>query len=249
MSKTDSRVSVVIADDEPIARAGLRDMLIGVDWLTVAAEAANGLAAIETINRVKPELVFLDIQMPGVLGTDVLARLHHQPYVVFTTAHAQHAVTAFELGALDYVLKPFGRERLAKSLERARAALGEPNASPAFDRLREALASGPMSRLFVRSGPSVIPVAVSDVSWFEASGDYVTAYVGPKRHLLHLSLTRLEARLDKKKFLRIHRTRMVNIDHVLAFRRQGKGLMAELKDGTMLVVSRERAKEIRGQGL
>lgn len=244
------KVAVVIADDEPVARAGLRDMLAATDWLVVAGEAANGPAAVETINRLKPELVFLDIQMPGLIGTDVLERLDHQPHVVFTTAYAQHAVTAFELGALDYILKPFGPERLAKALDRARAAIGEPSTAPAFGRLRAALAGGSMTRLFVRSGPTVIPLAVQDVSWFEASGDYVTAHAGRKHHLLHLSLARLEARLDSKKFLRIHRTHIVNVDHVMTFRRHGKGqLVAELRDGTTLVVSRDRAKEIRAQGL
>jgi two-component system LytT family response regulator len=243
-------VTVVIADDEPVARAGLRDMLTAFDWLVIVGEAAHGPAALETIDRLRPELVFLDIQMPGLLGTDVLSRLSHQPYVVFTTAHSQHAAAAFELGALDYVLKPFGPERLAKALERVRAALGEPSAAPAMDRLREALSSGPMTRLFVRSGPSVIPVAVSGVSWFEASGDYVTAHVGRVRYLMHVSLARLEARLDTTKFLRIHRTHIVNVDHVVAFRKQGKGqLRAELTDGTSLTVSRDRAKEIRALGL
>jgi two-component system, LytTR family, response regulator len=242
-------VTVVIADDEPIARAGLRDMLAGIEWIVVVGEAASGPAAVDAINRLKPELVFLDIQMPGLLGTDVLQRVEHQPFVVFTTAFAQHAATAFELGALDYLLKPFGAERLAKTMTRVRAALGEPHALPALDRLREALGSGPMSRLFVRTGGAVIPVPVTTIAWFEASGDYVTAHTAERRgrHMLHLSLSRLEARLDPKRFVRIRRTHIVNLDHVRAFKRHGKGqLVAELSDGTRLVVSRERARELRG---
>src|SRR5512132_3001097 len=105
-------------------------MLGGVEWLTCVGEAASGPAAVEAINRLRPELVFLDIQMPGLLGTEVLRRVEHQPFVVFTTAFAQHAVTAFELGALDYLLKPFGPERLATTLERVRAAFGEPRGTP-----------------------------------------------------------------------------------------------------------------------
>ena len=244
-----SRVSVVIADDEPVARAGLRDMLAGAEWLSLVGEAANGPAAVETINRLRPELVFLDIQMPGLLGTDVLQHVTHQPFVVFTTAFAQHAVTAFELGALDYLLKPFGPERLATTLERVRAAFGEPHAAPAFDRFREAMSAGPMSRLFVRSGGAIIPVAVAGVSWFEAQGDYVTAHVGSVRHELHLSLNHLETRLDPARFLRIHRKHIVNLDHVKAFRRHGKGqLAAVLVGGTRLVVSRNRAKDLRQLG-
>ncbi len=155
-------------------------------------------------------------------------------------------MTAFELGALDYLLKPFGPERLATALERVRAAIGEPAGAGVFDRLREALSNGPMTRLFVRSGASVIPIAVAGVSWFEARGDYVAAHAGPARHLLHLSLARLEARLDPARFLRIHRTHIVNLDHVSAFRREGKGLVAELTDGTRLAVSRNRSQDLRG---
>jgi two-component system LytT family response regulator len=246
-----SWVTVLIADDEPVAREGLRDMLAEFEWLRVVGEAANGVAAVEAINRLKPELVFLDIQMPGLLGTDVLQRVSHRPFVVFTTAHAQHAATAFELGALDYVLKPFGHDRLGKALERARAAIGEPSSGPAaLDRLKEALGAGPMTRLFVRSGGAVLPVAVDNVAWFEADGDYVRAHTPRQRYMLHLPLTRLESRLDPKKFARIHRTRIVNLDHVAAFRPHGKGqLVAELKSGERLVVSRERAKDIRALGL
>lgn len=242
------KVRVLIADDEPVARAGLRHMLAGIEWLTCVGEAASGPATVDAINTLKPELVFLDIQMPGLLGTEVWRQTTHQPHVVFTTAFAQHAVTAFELGALDYLLKPFGPERLAATLERIRAALGEPAPAP-FDRFSEALGKGPISRLFVRSGGSIIPVAVSSVSWFEARGDYVAAHVGPARYVLHLSLSRLEARLDPERFVRIHRTHIVSLDHVKGFRAQGKGrLVAELTDGTELAVSRTRAQELRKLG-
>lgn len=216
----------------------------------MVGEASNGPAAVETINRLKPELVFLDIQMPGLLGTEVLRHIAHQPFVIFTTAYAQHAATAFELGAIDYVLKPFGADRLAKSLERVRSAIGEPVSPSAFDRLRETLGTGPMSRLFVRSGNNVIPVPVNGISWFEADGDYVVAHTDTARHMLHLSLNRLETRLDPKKFVRIHRAHIVNMDRVVAFRRQDRArLVAEMSDGTRLAVSRERAKEIREAGV
>jgi two-component system LytT family response regulator len=243
-------VTVLIADDEPVARAGLRDMLAATEWVTCVGEASNGIAAAEAIDRLRPELVFLDIQMPGLLGTDVLQRVSHRPFVVFTTAYAQHAVTAFELGALDYLLKPFGPVRFAAAMERVKSALGEPSAHHVFDRLREAMSTEPMSRLFVRQGDALVPVPVASVTWFEADGDYVAAYAGRSRHLLHLSLSRLEARLDPKQFARIHRTHIVNLNHVKAFRRHGKGqLLAELTDGTKLVVSRSRAQELRLLGV
>lgn len=244
------KATVLIADDEPIARAGLRDLLAAHDWLECVGEAANGPAAVAAIDALRPELVFLDVQMPGLLGTDVLRHVRHQPFVVFTTAYAEHAVAAFELGALDYLLKPFGPERLAAALERVRAALGEPSAAPPLDRLREALAQGPMSRLFVRRGGAIVPVAVAEVSWLEAQGDYVVAHSGGARHVLHLSLNRLEARLDPARFLRIHRAHIVNLDRVKVFRRHGKGrLVAELADGTELPVGRSRARGLRDLGV
>ncbi|HXV87313.1 MAG TPA: LytTR family DNA-binding domain-containing protein [Gemmatimonadales bacterium] len=244
------KVSAVIADDEPIARAGLRDMLAAVEWVTCVGEAGSGPDAVLAINRLRPNLVFLDIQMPGLLGTEVLQQVEHHPVVVFTTAYAQHAVTAFELGALDYLLKPFGPERLAATLARVRTALGEPASTHALHRLSESMSQGPINRLFVRSGATIIPVPVREVLWFEARGDYVAAHLAAGRHLLHLSLNRLEARLDPARFTRIHRTHIVNLDHVTAFRRLRKGhLVAELSGGARLAVSRNRAREIRELGV
>jgi two-component system LytT family response regulator len=243
------RVTALIADDEPHARAGLRDMLAEYSWVQSIGEAASGPQAVDAINRLRPELLFLDIQMPGISGTEVLQRVKHQPYVIFTTAHAQHAVTAFELGALDYLLKPFGPERLAAAMERVRAGLGEPSDSAPLDRLTEALRQGPMNRLFVRSGRAIIPVPVAEVIWFEALGDYITLHLASHRYVVHLSLQRLESRLDPKRFARIHRSHIANLDHVVAFRPHGRGqLMAELSNGQRLVVSRTRAQELRGLG-
>jgi two-component system LytT family response regulator len=242
------KVTVLIADDEPVARAGLRRLLTAFEWVTVIGEAASGPATVEAIDTLRPELVFLDIQMPGLVGTDVLGRVRHQPVVVFTTAWAQHAVAAFELGALDYLLKPFGAERLATAMERVRSAFGEPASVPALERMREALSGPPMTRLFVRTGGAIVPVAVDSVSWFESWGDYVTAHVGRTRHVVHVALQRLEARLDPARFVRIHRTRIVNLDHVAAFRPHGRQMVAELRDGTKLVVSRSRARDLRSLG-
>jgi two-component system LytT family response regulator len=240
-----ARISTLIVDDEPVARAGMRRMLDEIEWIECIGEAANGIAAVEAIDTLKPELVFLDIQMPGLLGTDVLRHLRHQPFVVFTTAHAQHAVSAFELGALDYLLKPFGEERLRATLDRIRAAVGEPRLS-SFDRFSETMNHAPMSRLFVRSGRSILPLSIDDIAWFEAVGDYIAAHVGDAQHLLHLSLNQLEDRLDAKRFARIHRAHIVNLDHVAAFRRETSGhLIAELVNGTRLPVSRAKARDLR----
>ena len=169
--------------------------------------------------------------------------------MIFTTAYSEHAVTAFELGAVDYLLKPFGASRLAAALARARAAMGEPVPVDAIERLSGALGSGPITRLFVRVGVTIVPVLVEQVSRFEADGDYVIAHTATNRHALHLSLGRLEARLDPRRFVRVHRAHLVNLEHVRAFKRDASGNMeAELRDGTRVPVSRSRAQELRGLG-
>jgi len=238
-------LSAVIVDDEPVARLGLRHMLSGIEWLQCAGEAANGPAAIELIERLRPDIVLLDIELPSMSGIEVFRRLQHRPCVIFTTAYAEHAVTAFELGALDYLLKPFGPERLQSALDRVRAAIGEP-APPALERFADAWQQGPITRLFVRTGRAIVPVATSDVAWFEAVGDYVSAHATDATHLLHVSLNRLEQRLDPQLFVRIHRTHIVNLDHVSAFRRRLDGsIVAAMKDGAEFAVSRSRAQQLR----
>jgi two-component system LytT family response regulator len=241
-------VRTIVVDDEPIALEGLRDMVAAHSWIEVVGEATSGPAAVELIDRLQPDLVLLDIQMPGFSGLDVLQRITHKPYVVFTTAFAQHAVTAFELGALDYLLKPFGATRLESTLTRVRAALGEPN--PALtDRFAEAMRQGPMSRLFVRSGSAIIPIDVDEISYFSTWGDYVIAHVGTSRHILHLALQRLESRLDSAQFVRIHRTHIVNMRAVASFKREARGrVVAVLRDGTKLPVSRGKAQMFRDLG-
>jgi two-component system, LytTR family, response regulator len=243
------KVTAFVADDEPIARAGLRAMLAAFDWVEVVGEAADGASAVKGIEALRPELVFLDVQMPGLLGTEVLRRLERPPFVIFTTAYSEHAVTAFELGAVDYLLKPFGPSRLAAAIERVRSALGEPVPVDAFERLSGALSGGSISRLFVRVGGTLVPLPVERVSRFEADGDYVTAYAENARHVLHLSLSRLEARLDPRRFSRVHRAHIVNLDQVRAFKRDTRGnLEAELLDGARVPVSRARAQELRSLG-
>ncbi|HUQ98062.1 MAG TPA: LytTR family DNA-binding domain-containing protein [Gemmatimonadaceae bacterium] len=244
------RVRTLVVDDEPVARAGLRAMLTAFEWVEVVGEAADGETALAEINRLQPELVFLDVQMPGLLGIDVVRLLERQPFIIFTTAYSQHAVSAFELGAVDYLLKPFGRARLAAAMERVRSAIGEPAGVGALERLMGALSNGPISRLFVRTGGNLVPLLITEVAWFEADGDYVTAHTAHTRHALSLSLSRLEERLDPRRFVRVHRAHIVNLDHVRAFKRDSRGnLEAELLTGRRVPVSRARAQELRSLGL
>lgn len=246
MTIESTRVRVLIADDEPLARAGLRHLLQDIDWLQCVGEAADGPAVVAAVQRLQPEVVLLDIEMPGHSGIDALRQLPSPvPRIVFTTAHAEHAVTAFELGALDYLLKPFGAARLSAALDRVRASLRE-SLPPALDRYGEMSGTGFMRRLFVRSGRSIQPVPVAEVHRFEAVGDYVTAHTSRGEHLLHLALSHLEARLDPQHFARIHRAHLVNLDQVMRFRRELDGrLTAVLKSGAELPVSKSKAQVFR----
>ena len=224
-------------------------MLSAFDWIDVLGEAADGQSAVRSIDRLKPELVFLDVQMPGLLGTDVPRLITHRPFVIFTTAYSQHAVTAFELGAVDYLMKPFGPSRLAAAMERIRGAVGEPAAVDPIERLSGALGGGPITRLFARIGNAIVPIPVDRVSRLEASGDYVVVHVDDSRHLLHVSLSSLVSRLDPRRFVQVHRAHAVNLDHVREFKRDPRGnLEAELRDGTRVPVSRARAQEVRSLG-
>lgn len=240
------RVSAFLADDEPIARAGLRAMLSAFPWVEVIGEAADGSQAVAAIEQLRPELAFLDVQMPGLLGTEVLRRLSWRPYVIFTTAYSAHAVQAFELGAVDYLLKPFGPTRLASALQRVQSAIGEPASVDAVERFSGALGQGPISRLFVRVGGQVRPLSIEQVQHIEADGDYVIVHTNEARHTLHLSLARLEERLDPAVFVRVHRAHLVNLTRVSAFRPDVRGnLEAVMDDGTRVPVSRSRAQDIR----
>ena len=255
---TPTDLRAVLADDEQPARDELAYLLGQIGGIALVGQAGDGVEALEAITRLQPDLVFLDVQMPGLTGFEVARRVlergavgengepRRTAHIVFVTAFDQYAIEAFEVNAVDYLLKPFGAERLGVALERIRMALGNPPPVSALDRATEALEPGPIRRLFVRVGGGVLPVAVERIDWFEARGDYVAAHAGGSRHLLSLTLNQLETRLDPVRFLRIHRTHIVNLDRVVAFRSKGKGkLVAELATGDRLAVSRQRAQELR----
>lgn len=244
-------VTALIVDDEPLARTKLREMLAGEDWLTCIGEAADGESAVVAIDGQRPDLVFLDVEMPGFSGLQVLERCHHRPAVIFTTAFDRYAVAAFELEALDYLLKPFGRDRLQAAVRRARNAMAQENAST-IERAQRAFQPGiePLARIFVRDRGRIVPIALGDVQRLEAQDDYVQLVVGSRRHLVHLAMNDFERRLDPSRFVRVHRAHIVNLDYVAAFRRLADSrLEVEMQDGTRIVASRERSKALRGRAV
>lgn len=209
-----SEVRVVIADDEPLARRALHDHVRVVDWIGEIHEAPDGPEAIRLVDSVHPDLLFLDVMMPGNTGLEVAQRITHQPLIIFTTAFDRYAVTAFEIGALDYLLKPFGRERVLGVLARARAAMEhglDPSGARAAHLLR---GPGPLAELFVKERGRILRIPLDRVQRLEACDDYVAVHSEGRRHLLHARLRDLHERLDPRRFLRIHRSHVVNLDFV-----------------------------------
>jgi two-component system LytT family response regulator len=241
--------TALIVDDEPLARRKLRDLLAEFPDGELLGEASDGAEAVRAIDELEPELVFLDIQMPLVSGLEVLERTRHKPAVIFTTAHDRFAVAAFELAAVDYLLKPFGRERFRVALERARAVLGQESALvPSVERARRALAGrGPLTRLFVRDRGKIIPIPVAEIARFESQDDYTLVHAGARTYLVHVRLSELEQRLDPERFLRIHRSHAINLDFVRSLEpHDATRLEVEMRDGTRIVASRTRSRELRG---
>jgi two-component system LytT family response regulator len=247
-----TRIRTLIVEDEPLARRTLREILADVPWLECIGEAENGARAVEMIDGLTPDLVLLDIEMPELAGIQVLDRISHEPAVIFTTAFDRYAVSAFELEALDYLLKPFGRERCLAALERARRALpsqGSPSdASPSLvERARHVLnESGPLTRLFVRDRDRIVPVPAADIERLEAADDYVEVHTKARSYLVYLTLNDFERRLDPERFIRVHRAHIVNLDFVkqlVPF--DGSRMQVEMRDGTKILASRTRSKELR----
>ncbi len=240
-------VRVVIVDDHPLARVRLKDLLNDISDITCVGEAKDGETAIELIRTLQPDLAFLDIQIPGLSGLEVLRQSNPRPLAVFTTAYNQHAVRAFELHALDYLLKPFGAQRLRDAVERARSLLRLEQRDSQFERAELALSrTGPLVRVFVRQRGQILPVSLVQVEHLEARGDYVALWQGTRSHLLRARLSELCVRLDPATFFRIHRSHVINLDRVKAFSPyDASRLQVELETGKKVVASRSRSVKLR----
>ncbi len=246
------KIRTLIVDDEPLSRRRLQRFLQSAPDVEVVAECGDGTAAVAAIQEHKPDLVFLDVQMPNLSGFDVLSAIgvERMPVVIFVTAFDTFAVQAFEAQALDYLLKPFGEDRVAKALERARTFL-EGGAKRAYqDHLAELLrttdAGRNNARVLVRNGDRVLVLGAAEIDWVEAYGDYVRLHVGQQSHLLRSTLTEMEQRLKPEGFARIHRSRLVNLDRIREFNTiSGTELLIVLKNGAQLNASPTYLKELQ----
>jgi len=246
---TEERVRALVVEDEPEARRMLRDFLAEASWVELVGEAMDGREAVALIDRLEPGLVFLDVRLPELSGLEVLERIRHQPEVVFATAYDRYAVAAFELGALDYLVKPFGRERFRSMLQRVRhrLALG-PGAPPSPERALTALGGAPLRRLFARTGDRIVPIPVAGVRRVQARGDYAEVHAPGGPYLLHVSLTELAARLDPHRFVQVHRSHIVNLDSVKLLRPYDeRRLLIVLANGEEIVASRSASEALRKQ--
>ena len=246
---TEERVRALVVEDEPEARRMLREFLREASWVDLVGEAADGRGAVASIDRLKPRLVFLDIRLPELSGLEVLEKIRHQPEVVFATAYDRYAVAAFELGALDYLVKPFGRERFRSMLNRVRRRLAlEPDAPPSPERARAALGGVPLRRLFARTGDKIVPIPVEVILRVQARGDYAEVHAPGGPFLLHVSLTELAARLDPERFVQVHRSHIVNLERVKLMRSyDDRRFLIVLANGEEIVASRSASEVLRKQ--
>ena len=250
-----TRLRTVIVDDEPTARRGVRLLLERDRGVDVVGEAAGGAEAADLIKREKPDLVFLDVQMPGCDGFEALTKVAGTvaPAVVFVTAYDEHALRAFEVNAVDYLLKPYDDARFAAALQRAKDEVRRRSADTVNTRLTQLLDylqhdgarpapakdDGANERILVKSSGEIFFLKAEEIDWIEAEGDYMKFHVGGRAHLMRETMARLEARLDPKKFIRIHRSTIVNIDRLRKLSPSFAGEYAViLHDGTKLKLSR-----------
>jgi two-component system LytT family response regulator len=244
-------VRALIVDDEPPARALIREYLEEVPRIDPIGECTNGAEAIEAINEQAPDLVFLDVQMPGLDGFEVLERIDLLPVIIFSTAYDEYALQAFDAGAVDYLLKPYSRARFRKAVERAlerhaqdRDAYADRLATLLQEARREE--NAPPERLYVRHGEKIIPVDPDRIRWIEAAGDYSKLHTTEKTYLSSMGIGELEERLASKQFARVHRSHIIAFPFVDHLRSDGSGgYRVVLDDGTTVRVSRSYAPDVR----
>ncbi|HYK87897.1 MAG TPA: response regulator [Acidobacteriota bacterium] len=242
-----SKLTVVIVDDEELARGVLREYLCQYPDLEIVAECSNGFDAVKVITEKKPDLLFLDIQMPKLDGFEVLELIGRELAVVFVTAFDQYALRAFEVHAVDYLLKPFSAERLAEALTRVRERLGHKESAKYSELIAETRGRAkPLERVLVRDGARVHVIPVGRIDYIEAQDDYVCFKSGGKDYLKQETLADLEELLDKQRFIRIHRSYILNIERLVKLELYAKdSRVAILTDGTKLPVSRSGYAQLK----
>jgi two-component system LytT family response regulator len=251
------KIRTLIADDEPLARERLRTWLQAEPDIELAAECGDGRQAVEAIRREKPDLLFLDVQMPELDGFGVLEELGEAapPAIIFVTAYDQFAVKAFEVHAVDYLLKPFDRDRFRAALHRAIEQLQRPGAASVQEQLAALRADlrppeKPPARLAVKTEGRLLLIRPAEIDWIEAADNYVILHVGTQSHLLRETMTSILGRLDPAKFLRISRSTIVNVDQIKELQPLFHGdHVVLLRNGAKLTLSRNYRDKLKELGI
>jgi two-component system, LytTR family, response regulator len=225
-------VRALIIEDEPLAMQTLTDFAKKFAWLEIVGSASDGLMAVHLIDELKPQLIFLDVQMPEISGLEVLRRIKYQPFIVFTTAFDDYAMTAFEFEAIDYLQKPFGLERFRQTVERVKRRI-KTTPVQSIEANNE-----PISRIFVRDKRGLIPLAVDEIMLLKADDDYTIIYTKDSKYLVGTNLKDFAAKFNPDKFLRVHRSAVVNLDHIERIEEDNRRLILYMKNGDEVQASR-----------
>lgn len=243
------KTTVLVCEDEPLARETLREFIASHDRLQLVGEATDGRQALQMANALAPALVFMDIQMPELSGLDVVRQLQQRPAIVFTTAFDQHAVTAFELNAVDYLLKPFSQARFEQSVARVLAE-GAASREQALAALQPPAAAEALQRILVRDRGRIFPLAVAEIEYLKSDSKYTLLAARGQHFFVRVSLQDLEPRLNPERFLRVHRNAIVNLDFVDSMKPDDQSqLDIHMRDGTRLLANREASKRLRDGAL
>ena len=243
---------VIIIDDEAAGRMLIRQYLEQYPTLIVVGEANNGVDAVRLINEFRPDLIFLDIQMPGLSGFEVLSHLDEIPQIIFSTAYDQYALQAFEVHAVDYLLKPYTRDRFAQAVQR----ITDPRTNnlqkiqPLAESLMPTVTTGGTpnrypEKILVQTGNRLVTVAVSDILRIEAEGDYATLVTAKSHHLSNYGISALEAKLDPRRFIRVHRSDIINLNYIREIQKYPSSYDVILQNDDVVRVSRSYMDKIR----
>jgi two-component system LytT family response regulator len=244
-----TKFTCLIIDDEKLARDLLREYLESMEGIELLDECSKGSEAIEKINKLKPDLIFLDVQMPGMTGFEVLDEIDHEPYVIFITAYDQYAIRAFEKNAVDYLLKPLDEERFRQAVTRAlkRKKMEEGGLENLLGSLREVNHKGTYdSHIFVQKSEKLFNLPVEDIVYLEASGDYTIISAKNDQFVSSSGIGKLEELMNPDIFIRVHRSTIINVNYLKEIERHfNGGMVVKMQSGKSFPVSRTYAKQIR----
>lgn len=243
------KINTIIIEDEKLARDLLKNYLKEFPEINLISECSDGFQGIKAINEHNPDLVFLDIQMPKLTGFEMLEILDYMPNIIFTTAYDQYAIKAFDLNAIDYLLKPFPRDRLELAIDKAKEKMGsDKKETEKIKKLTEMDSDESLKRVVVKSGSKIKIIPVDQIKYIEAQDDYVMIYTNESKHLKQKTMKFFETNLEATLFVRIHRTYIVNVEHIAQLEPYEKdSYIVVLKDGIKLKVSQSGLKNLKSK--